>query len=94
MASEITGLANLRGYLKMENLVVRLSVPFIDLPEKAPAFAERPRHPPRRDEPLAAVGASITATPTPTSTSAAPDVVPAHEHVPAQTDEGHELSIE
>ncbi len=94
MASEITGLANLRGYLKMGNLVVRLSVPFIELPEKAPAFAERPHRPPRRDEPGAAVGASVTGTSAPAGTSAAPDVVPAHEHEHAQTGDGHELSIE
>jgi hypothetical protein len=41
MASEISGLAALRGYLKMGNLVVRLSFPFIDLPKLHPAFVER-----------------------------------------------------
>jgi hypothetical protein len=41
MASEISGLAALRGYLKVGNLVVRMSVPFIDLPRKAPAMIER-----------------------------------------------------
>ena len=35
MASEISGLAALRGYLKLGNLVVRLSVPFVHLPQKA-----------------------------------------------------------
>ena len=50
MASEITGLAPLRGFLKVGNLVVRLSFPFIDLPRKAPAFdrTRRPAQPPRR----------------------------------------------
>ena len=42
MASEISGLAALRGYLKLGNLVVRLHVPFIDLPSLHPAFIERP----------------------------------------------------
>lgn len=42
MASEISGLAALRGYLKLENLVVRLHVPFIDVPKRHPAFIERP----------------------------------------------------
>jgi type IV secretory pathway TraG/TraD family ATPase VirD4 len=42
MASEISGLAALRGFLKMGNLVVRLSFPFVHLPTKAPAFMERP----------------------------------------------------
>ena len=41
MASEISGLPALRGYLKVENLVVRLHVPFIDLPERAVPFVER-----------------------------------------------------
>ncbi len=42
MPSEITGLAPLRGFLKVGNLVVRLSFPFLNLPRKAPAFTERP----------------------------------------------------
>jgi type IV secretory pathway TraG/TraD family ATPase VirD4 len=42
MASEISGLAALRGYLKLGNLVARLHVPFIDLPTRHPAFIERP----------------------------------------------------
>lgn len=41
MASEITGLAALRGYLKTGNLVVRLQFPFIDLPKRQPVFVER-----------------------------------------------------
>jgi type IV secretory pathway TraG/TraD family ATPase VirD4 len=47
MASEITGLPSLRGYLKTGNFVVRLRFPFIDVPKKHPAFVERtdrPRH--------------------------------------------------
>jgi hypothetical protein len=35
------GLPSLRGYLKLENLVVRLHFPFIDLPVRHPAFVER-----------------------------------------------------
>src|SRR5207244_2738759 len=41
MPSEITGLANLRGYLKVGNLVVRLHFPFQDRPQRHPAFVER-----------------------------------------------------
>ena len=48
MASEISGLAALRGYLKLGNLVVRLHVPFIDLPSRHPAFIERPIQTPHR----------------------------------------------
>ncbi|PYQ88513.1 MAG: ArsR family transcriptional regulator, partial [Acidobacteria bacterium] len=42
MPSEISGLPSLRGYLKLENLVVRLHFPFIELPARHPAFVERP----------------------------------------------------
>jgi hypothetical protein len=51
MASEISGLAALRGYLKMGNLVVRLSFPFVHLPKKAPAFIERRHHAVRQGDP-------------------------------------------
>jgi type IV secretory pathway TraG/TraD family ATPase VirD4 len=42
MASEISGLGALRGFLKLGNLVVRMSVPFIELPARAAAFIGRP----------------------------------------------------
>jgi len=41
MASEITGLADLHGYLKKGNLVVRMNFPFIELPSKQPKYIER-----------------------------------------------------
>jgi hypothetical protein len=41
MASEISGLPALRGYLKVGNLVVRLSVPFVHRPQVQPPFIER-----------------------------------------------------
>jgi Type IV secretion-system coupling protein DNA-binding domain len=41
MPSEISGLPSLRGYLKLENLVVRLHFPFLDLRARHPAFVER-----------------------------------------------------
>ena len=40
MPSEISGLPSLRGYLKLENLVVRLHFPFVDAPTRHPAFVE------------------------------------------------------
>jgi hypothetical protein len=49
MASEISGLASLRGYLKVGNLVVRLTFPFIDLPKNAPPLIERPPRPHRAE---------------------------------------------
>jgi type IV secretory pathway TraG/TraD family ATPase VirD4 len=42
MPSEISGLPSLRGYLKLENLVVRLHFPFVHVPARHPAFVERP----------------------------------------------------
>ena len=42
LPSEISGLPNLRGYLKLGNAVTRLSVPFIDLPTRHPALIARP----------------------------------------------------
>jgi len=41
MASEISGLADLHGYLKKGNLVVRMNFPFIELPSKQPKYIER-----------------------------------------------------
>lgn len=49
MASEISGLAALRGYLKLGNLVVRLSFPFEVVPAKHPPLLERSRTPQRSD---------------------------------------------
>ena len=41
MPSEISGLPSLHGYLKLDNLVVRLHFPFLDLRARHPAFVER-----------------------------------------------------
>lgn len=45
MASEISGLDNLHGYLKVGNFVVRLQFPFLKLPEAHPNFVARPAPP-------------------------------------------------
>ena len=42
LPSEISGLDDLRGFLKYGNHVARFSFPFIELEEKSPAFDERP----------------------------------------------------
>ena len=42
LPSEISGLDDLRGFLKYGNHVARFSFPFIALEEKSPAFDERP----------------------------------------------------
>lgn len=41
LPSEISGLANLQGYLKLGNLVTMLRVPFITLPKRHPALVPR-----------------------------------------------------
>src|SRR6185437_13023860 len=41
IASEITGLPDLHGYLKKGNLVLRMNFPFIELPAKQPKYIER-----------------------------------------------------
>jgi len=63
MDSEISGLANLHGYLKSENLVVRMSFPIIALPSKHPGYIQRPMDI-QPEEPLeaAAVAAGTTGT--------------------------------
>jgi hypothetical protein len=70
MASEISGLAALRGYLKLGNLVVRLSFPFVGLPQLQPSFVERPRP---RPTVSAASAAPIQTTGTPAATPATGD---------------------
>jgi hypothetical protein len=43
MDSEITGLHNLRGFLKVGNLVVRLAIPYIKPSRRAEDFVPRPQ---------------------------------------------------
>jgi hypothetical protein len=45
MASEISGLPNMTGYLKVGNLVTRITFPYLALPQKCEAFIERPTKP-------------------------------------------------
>ena len=56
LPSEIMGLADLRGYLKIGNLVVRLDLFYLELPTKAPDLIERPPRPgvPEDEAPAAA----------------------------------------
>jgi hypothetical protein len=72
MPSEITGLAPLRGFLKVGNLVARLSFPFLNLPRKAPALLERNARRGRRDEPPPEVAANGTAISEPSTAGSAP----------------------
>ena len=61
MASEVSGLAPLHGYLKSGNLVVRMSFPYTVLANHQPAFIQREitqTIPPREESKAAAAGAS------------------------------------
>lgn len=62
MASEITGLADLHGYLKKGNLVVRINFPFIELPAKQPKYIERQIQRPSLTPPKTAVTVRTTET--------------------------------
>jgi hypothetical protein len=50
MASEITGLEPLHGFLKVGNLVVRLTLPYLESVKRHPDFVERAGPTNRRDE--------------------------------------------
>jgi hypothetical protein len=93
MASEISGLAALHGYLKLGNLVVRLSFPFIDLPKTQPVFVERPDPPLRQSSPTAENLAPGTGAPA-RGDRPAPIPSPAHEERRQEIDHGHEFSLE
>jgi hypothetical protein len=76
MPSEISGLPSLRGYLKLENLVVRLHFPFLDLPARHPAFIERSIAEPGGRP---TVTATYARSPAPVIQSPVPETAIAHE---------------
>jgi hypothetical protein len=90
MASEITGLAALRGYLKLGNLVVRLSFPFIDLPKRHPVFIERQRAQPSIHPPSTAADSEGIGAPT-RGEESTPIAAPGHE---PRINRGPEFSLE
>jgi hypothetical protein len=93
MASEISGLPALRGYLKLGNLVVRLSFPFIDLPKTQPVFVERRDPTLRPSSPTAENPAPGTGAPA-HGDRPAPIPSPAHEERRQEIDPVHEFSLE
>ena len=80
MPSEISGLPSLGGYLKLENLVVRLHFPFLDLPARHPAFIERSMFEMKRRPTTATTPAKLAA---PLIQSPVPDAAIAHERPPS-----------
>jgi type IV secretory pathway TraG/TraD family ATPase VirD4 len=76
MASEITGLEPLRGYLKLGNLVVRLSGSFMDVPNRQPAFIERSQ-PPRVTDDASIVAEPADSRPAPERCTAVQSASPA-----------------
>src|SRR5260221_3979526 len=57
MASEISGLERMHGYLKCGNLVVRMSLPYIELESREPQYIERPAEQPPEEPKVAAAAA-------------------------------------
>ena len=58
MASEISGLEKMHGYLKCGNLVARMSLPYIQLESREPQYIERPALPPSEEPPKVATAAA------------------------------------
>ena len=75
MASEISGLEPLHGFLKVGNLVVRLSLPYAAPLTRHPAFVERASPPRPQDD------ASVPASPAPDSPTSRKRIGPAHERL-------------
>ena len=86
MPSEISGLPSLRGYLKLENLVVRLHFSFLGLPDRHPALVERPVSDAQRATMVATTPAQPAA---PVIQSAVPETLIAHER-PSSTAPAHQ----
>jgi len=80
MPSEISGLPSLRGYLKLENVVVRLHFSYLDLPARHPAFLERPVIETTRRPILATLPATPAA---PVIQSPVPDALMSQERPPS-----------
>jgi hypothetical protein len=80
MPSEVSGLPSLRGYLKLENLVVRLHFPFVDVPARHPAFVERSTIETTRRPTVATPSAKPAA---PVIQSAVPETLIAQERPPS-----------
>jgi type IV secretory pathway TraG/TraD family ATPase VirD4 len=58
MASEISGLEKMHGYLKCGNLVVQMSLPYIELEGRESQYIERPALPPSEEPPKVAAAAA------------------------------------
>src|SRR5260370_18119469 len=58
MASEISGLEKMHGYLKCGNLVARMSLPYFELENKEPQYIERPGQQPNEEPPEVAAAAA------------------------------------
>ena len=93
MASEISGLPSLRGYLKNENLVVRMSFPFLELPSKHPKYIERAVKM-RTEAPPKTVAAAVGTTETPEQKLTQHEVKQTRDHQLARTESSQEHFFE
>ena len=87
MKEEITGLSKGRGFLKCGNLVVRISFPYLELPQRQPAFLER--KPPLDDADSSPSATNPTKPSQPSDSAAAeePGTTPSKPETKADTDE-------
>lgn len=85
MASEISGLADLCGYLKKGNLVARMNFPFIELPSKHPKYIERPMRKRAEELPRAGAAAAVGANEMPEQKIPLNEVKQDREHQLART---------
>ena len=95
--SEIMGLADLRGYLKHGNFVVRLSFNYLDLPQRQPAFLQR-KLTPLPAQPAVAADSNELATPInkPNPVSASPVQATQANNIakpPKETPEDHAVPV-
>src|SRR5882724_8508686 len=58
MASEISGLEKMHGYLKCGNLVARISLTYTQPESREPQYIERPALPPSEEPPKVAAAAA------------------------------------
>jgi type IV secretory pathway TraG/TraD family ATPase VirD4 len=87
MASEITGLRDLHGYLKNGNEVVRMSFPYIELPERQPKFIQRAMKAELKEELKTAAAAAGATSGTPEQKIAPQEVKQAREQQLKRTEQ-------
>ena len=87
MPSEISGLEKMHGYLKCGNLVVRMSLPYIELESKEPQYIERQAQQPPEEPPKVAAAAAGASSSVPEQRIAPQEVNQARERQLTRTEQ-------